>query len=357
MSELPEAPHDVGDGQGPDTAVDDGQTQPDAAPAGPGASARLTAAANGLPGPAVTGRDRTRIVAARFTGGWPLGRIIGAGVLVAGLFSILAIVIGGAALANLNGTRGQVVDTLDPAATSAAHAGLLVEQRAFQLRGYALSGDRAFLGPYWAGQVQQRAKVSALRPLLSSVPGGQADLTRILAKVGAWRTTYAEPTITQVASTGKPVVSPAIYRGKAYFDSLRVTLTALQRNIAHQRELAVASLHHSASVLDATCIGIAVGLLLVLAMFAFGLWRSAILPLSRLAADARQVAGGDFGHRLDSPGGPQEVRAVGLDVNRMRERILAELSALQAAHADLEARTEDLQRSNSELEQLSLIHI
>jgi len=355
MSELPEAPHAVGDGPGPDTAVDDGQTRPDAAPAGPGASAGVTAARNGLPGPAVTGRDRTRLAAARFTGGWPLGRIIGAGVLVAGLFSILAIVVGGAALANLNSTRGQVVDTLDPAATNAAQLESALLNQETGVRGYALSGNRAFLGPYWAGQVQQRAKVSALRPLLSSVPGGQADLTRILAKVGAWRTTYAEPTITQVASTGKPVVSPAIYRGKAYFDSLRVTLTALQRNIAHQRELAVASLHHSASVLDATCIGIAVGLLLVLAMFAFGLWRSAILPLSRLAADARQVAGGDFGHRLDSPGGPQEVRAVGSAVDLMRERILAELSAVRAAHADLEARTEDLQRSNSELEQFAYV--
>jgi light-regulated signal transduction histidine kinase (bacteriophytochrome) len=94
---------------------------------------------------------------------------------------------------------------------------------------------------------------------------------------------------------------------------------------------------------------------LVLAMFAFGLWRSAILPLSRLAADARLVAGGDFEHRLDSPGGPEEVRAVGSAVDQMRERILAELSALRTANASLEARTEDLQRSNSELEQFAYV--
>ena len=155
MSELPEAPHDVGDGQGPDTAVDDGQTRPDAAPAGPGASAGVTAAGNGLPGPAVTGRDRTRLVAARFTGGWPLGRIIGAGVLVAGLFSILAIVVGGAALANLNSTRGQVVDTLDPAATSAAQLESALLNQETGVRGYALSGTPSFLAPYHAGMIQQ----------------------------------------------------------------------------------------------------------------------------------------------------------------------------------------------------------
>src|SRR5690348_2179872 len=46
----------------------------------------------------------------------------------------------------------------------------------------------------------------------------------------------------------------------------------------------------------------------------------------------------------------------------MRERILAELStvraanmSLEAAHASLEARTEDLQRSNSELEQFAYV--
>src|SRR5215469_10799855 len=110
MSELPEAPQAVGDTPGPDTATGDGEARP-APRFQPDAVARVTAA-NGLPPPAATGRDRTRAVAARFTGGWPLGRIIGAGVLVAGLFSILAIIVGGAALANLDGARSNVVDTL-----------------------------------------------------------------------------------------------------------------------------------------------------------------------------------------------------------------------------------------------------
>jgi signal transduction histidine kinase len=353
MTDRPEAPRAVADGPGPDPAVDNGETRLDAAELPPGAGA--TAGSGGRPGPAATGRDRTRAVALRLTGGWPLGRIIGAGVLVAGLFSILAIVVGGAALANLNSARGQVVDTFDPAATAAAQLGAALLNQETGERGYALSGRQAFLEPYYLGMGQQRAQVHVLRPLLSSVPGGPAKLTQILAKVGAWRTTYAEPTISQVARTGKPPVSPSIYQGKAYFDSLRVTLRALQTDIARQRGQAVASLHHSASVLDVTLIGIAVGLLLVLAMFAFGLWRSEILPLSRLAADARQVAGGDFEHRVDNPGGPLEVRAVGRDVDLMRERILDELSAARAAHAALEARTEDLQRSNSELEQFAYV--
>jgi light-regulated signal transduction histidine kinase (bacteriophytochrome) len=66
------------------------------------------------------------------------------------------------------------------------------------------------------------------------------------------------------------------------------------------------------------------------------------------------VADGDFGHQV-AQSGPREVRDLGMDVNRMRERILQELSAIQAAHADLEARSRDLQRSNSELEQFAYV--
>jgi signal transduction histidine kinase len=177
--------------------------------------------------------------ATRLTGGWPLGRTIGVGVVIAALLSVLGIILGGAAVSGLDSARSRAVNSLG--------------------------------------------------------------------------------------------------------------------HLSRQQAQAVASLNHSASVLDATLIGVAVTLLLVVIVFALVLWRSVILPLSRLAGDAREVAGGDFSHQVGSPGGPAEVRAVGMDVDLMRKRILAELSAVRAAHASLEARTEDLQRSNSELEQFAYV--
>ncbi len=53
--------------------------------------------------------------------------------------------------------------------------------------------------------------------------------------------------------------------------------------------------------------------------------------------------------------GPREVTNLAADVNTMRERILQELSATQTANAVLQAHTEDLQRSNAELEQFAYI--
>ena len=304
---------------------------------------------------AISGPDRTHAAANRIVGGWPLGRIIGAGVVFAGLFSVAAIIVGGLALTGLTSARGRVIDTLDPATYHASQLEVALLNQETGVRGYALGGSSGFLTPYYRGLSQQSHELAALRPLLTGVPGGEDDLTAVIRRVGEWRTTYALPTIRQVASGGKPVGSAAVLQGKADFDSLRATLAGLHAAIVKQNRQAAASLSHSSAVLDGALIVIAVGLLLVLAMFAFGLWRAAILPLSGLAADARLVAGGDFGHQVGATAGPEEVRAVGMTVDLMRERILAELSAVRAANASLEARTEDLQRSNSELEQFAYV--
>ena len=301
-----------------------------------------------------TASERDSVVAARFAGGWPFGRIIGLGILIVGLFSLLAIGVGGTALADLTTARDRVVNTIDPAAFHASQLEVELLNQETGVRGYALSAQPVFLTPYQQGLAGQRQQVATLRPLLSGMPAALADLTLVLQRTANWRVTYALPTIGQVSASGKPPAGPSANQGKADFDRIRVALADLQANLAAQRKQAAGTLHDAASVLDATLVVIAVALLAIVLVLAFGLWRSAILPLRRLATDARQVAEGDFQHQVE-PGGPAEMRAVGLDVNRMRERILAELSEVQAAHASLEARTEDLQRSNSELEQFAYV--
>jgi signal transduction histidine kinase len=293
-------------------------------------------------------------MAARFSGGWPFGRIIGVGVLIVGLFSLLAIGVGGTALADLNTARGRVVNTLDPAALHASQLEAALLNQETGVRGYALSAQPSFLRPYHDGQAGQQRQVAALQPLLAGMPAAQSDLSQVLLRANNWRATYAVPTMRQVAASGTPPPSSSAEQGKADFDLIRASLGHLQKNLAAQRGQAVGTLHSAASVLQATLIVIAFALVVAVLVLAFGLWRSAILPLRRLATDARQVAEGDFEHQME-PGGPAEMRAVGHDVDRMRERILAELSELQAAHANLEARTEDLQRSNSELEQFAYV--
>jgi len=306
------------------------------------------------PGAEPVAATRARAMAARLAGGWPLRRTFLVGFVIATVFSLAAIGLGGAALANLASARDRVVNKIDPAAFRTSQLEVAYLNQETGVRGYALSARRTFLTPYTEGLVRERQEVSALRRLLTGIPAASANLTQVTVRAGIWRARYAKPTINRVNATGQPVTGAATNQGKADFDRLRDSLKSLQADLTRERGRAVASLNGSAATLNAICLGIGVSLLVILIVLAFSLEISVIRPLSRLAADARTVADGDFTHHVD-PGGPQEVRTVGIDVNRMRERILAELSAVRAAHTSLEARTEDLQRSNAELEQFAYV--
>ncbi len=285
---------------------------------------------------------------------WPLGRIIGAGMLALGVVLIAAIVVGAVTLSNLSTSRSDVVNTIDPAAFhgSQLYAAMLNQETG--VRGYLLSGQRPFLAPYTSGLAQQTAQVDRLRPLLAGLPGARADLSTALSRISSWRTTYAKPAIAQVQATGKPLPGGDVGVGKAAFDGVRAPLAALQRDLSTERRVAVGRLRTAASGLDTIGIASAVVLLLVVIALGLAMRAAAITPLTRLARDARRVAGGDFDHEVD-PSGPREVHELAMDVNRMRVRILRELSAVQAANVSLEARARDLERSNSELEQFAYV--
>ena len=81
---------------------------------------------------------------------------------------------------------------------------------------------------------------------------------------------------------------------------------------------------------------------------------AALRPVHVLAAQARRVAGGDFGHEV-TPAGPREIRGLASDVNSMRGRILRELSAVREANESLAGYAAELERSNSELEQFAYV--
>jgi light-regulated signal transduction histidine kinase (bacteriophytochrome) len=85
-----------------------------------------------------------------------------------------------------------------------------------------------------------------------------------------------------------------------------------------------------------------------------GLRRSVLEPVESLAAQTRAVASGNLDRRI-LPSGPPEIEALGEDVDAMRSRIAAELALVESARAELVARTEDLARSNADLEQFAYV--
>jgi signal transduction histidine kinase len=119
-------------------------------------------------------------------------------------------------------------------------------------------------------------------------------------------------------------------------------------------EIALASAHDTSTALDGVFIGVAIGLLLTVVLLAASLRATAVRPLDHLAAQARRVADGDFGHEV-TVRGPREVTNLAADVNTMRERILQELSTTRQANEILQAHADELQRSNAELEQFAYV--
>lgn len=287
-------------------------------------------------------------------GPWPLARMTGTAVAVTVVFSVLAIIVAALALVGLSDARARVVDKLDPATFQALRLDSALAGQETGVRGYALTAQPGLLAPYISGLAAQRSAIVSLRMLLSQEPAAYADVVAVARWAGLWRSRYALPVIQQVRATGKPVVSPGIGQDSAASASLRRSVRVLQADIGRARQQGVAELHHAAALLVTVCIVIGVVLLVVVVTLAIGLRKLAIRPLSRLAAEARQVASGDFGHEVGQSG-PREVRDLGVDVNRMRERILRELSVIRAAHADLEDRSRELERSNSELEQFAYV--
>jgi signal transduction histidine kinase len=285
---------------------------------------------------------------------WPLSRITGATVIVMALFSMVAIAVVGTALADLGSDRARVDNVLDPAALSGQKLAYALVDQETGVRGYLLSPQTDFLQPYYSGLAEQNQEVPALRRLTPSVPGTSGDLAVLLSRLNVWRTAYVTPSIRAVALTGKPPATPSVQTGKTLFDNLRKPLSSLESTIAADRVRAEHSLNDAARTVDVTLIVIGVVLLLLVAAIAAVLRATAIGPLTRLAREARQVAAGDFGHEV-TPSGPREAADVAVDVNRMRERILSELSAVQDANSALEARALDLERSNSELEQFAYV--
>jgi signal transduction histidine kinase len=264
-------------------------------------------------------------------------------------------VAGGLALLSQHDNRERVVGVLDPAALQAERLDTALVNQETGVRGYALSAQQDFLAPYRAGVAEEANAIRALRSVVGQLPASAAaDLNSVTGQAGVWRTHYAQPTISQVSRTGKPVVSPDVLTGKSEFDTVRARIGALQADISSAHTQAVAALSDSAVVLDAVFIAVAVGLAAIVVLLAIGLRATAIRPLHRLAAEARQVADGDFEHEV-SLAGPREVTDLAVDVNSMRERILEELAASRRANIVLQEHTEELERSNSELEQFAYI--
>jgi signal transduction histidine kinase len=285
---------------------------------------------------------------------WPLGRMIWAGVACGALVTLIAAVVAGLALQRQSSARHQVIDVADAAEIQALQLDAGMVNQETGVRGYALSATASFLQPYVSGLAQQQHAAASLRGLVAGLPAARGQLAAVDRRIADWQRRYADTTIAAVRARGKPVISPAIDQGKAEFDAIRAAIARMQASITRFRLQSIGDLNSAAATVQTVVIVIGVVLLAIIAVFALAIRRAVVRPLAQLAVDARLVADGDFAHAVRT-GGPRETQELGADVDRMRERIAAELAGSRAAEAGLQLRTAELQRSNAELEQFAYV--
>ncbi|MFI7577930.1 ATP-binding protein [Micromonospora sp. NPDC049497] len=230
------------------------------------------------------------------------------------------------------------------------------------IRGYAVSGDLADLTPYDDGVKLERERIASMRALLDGDPAIAEDLDRVEARAAQWREKVAVPVITATGEDG-PDAGQALVtdRAREQFDQVRAAADDLQAEILATRERSAADVRRSSNQLAVLLIVAAAVVAVAGIALVLSLDRMVIRPLTDLATQVREVAEGDYQHRIAGSGPPEFIH-LSDDVDAMRRKIAKDLDEVREAreriewvNSQLQKQAEELTRSNRDLEQFAYV--
>jgi signal transduction histidine kinase len=258
------------------------------------------------------------------------------------------------ALSRASADTDAIIDHASPAYLQAVVLENALLNQETGIRGYGLTGQTQFLAPYTDGLAQQESSTAQLRTLLAADPGDLAALNTVLARVALWQRDIAKPIA--AAKPGAPIAlaTERTDRGIAEFNAVRAAAAVQQRQLQSLRQGARSSQIESARLVDWVFTAIAVVVILLVVLVFEGLRRGITGPLDRLSADSRMVADGHLEHVIAATG-PSDLRVLAGDVEGMRRRLSTELTVADERRRQLDEQTEELRRSNAELEQFAYV--
>jgi signal transduction histidine kinase len=279
-------------------------------------------------------------------------RVRGVFVLAAGMAAVM-FAAGILAFVGLLDARSAVIDELDPAQVAADDLfnGLLSQQNA--VRGLLLTGSGEFLDGFEDGTEQVDAAATALRQLVGDRPGLTQRVDALVEAASTWRMEYALVEIDSVAA-GEEVPPEVVEASREVFQGIRADVADLNRDIAVIRDEARADLDDATRTLIAALGATVLTLLAIGIGLRVGLRRWVTEPLEQLGAETRLVRLGELQREIE-PVGPAEIRELAVAVEAMRQRIQDDLAQAEAARAELAELTDDLSRSNRDLEQFAYV--
>ncbi|EHM28641.1 putative two-component system sensor kinase [Streptomyces sp. W007] len=267
------------------------------------------------------------------------------------------LVIGGLVMARISDRTTELVDRIQPARSASFQLQNALLDQETGIRGFALTGDDSFLEPYEAGKAAEQERLAQVRRLVGPDSRYTDDLDAIASASEKWRRSKAEPLIATVRERGpsEAATSAQLQRSKADFDQLRQAYGAQQGHLAEARDQARTDLGTARTTRDRVLIALVTVFVLTVAALSLLLHRVVGVPLNRLRAASDRVRSGAFGTRIEKIKGPSDVQAVARTVEDMRRRLADELAEAQNREALLAEQTQELRRSNAELEQFAYV--
>ncbi|GHJ51176.1 histidine kinase [Nonomuraea sp. TT08I-71] len=230
------------------------------------------------------------------------------------------------------------------------------------VRGYAVNADRNDLAPYQAGVDRERDTFAEMRKLGVDYPDVLAALDVVEQRAAQWRVSVAEPVISTTERSG-PAAGQALItdQTRQQFDGIRAAVDGLQGEILEVRQKTADKVNATSNVLVVLLIVAALVVAVAGAVLLVSLDRILIRPLAGLVDQVREVAAGDYRHRIEGSG-PPEFRLLADDIDIMRQKIARELDEVREAreriewvNSQLQKQAEELTRSNRDLEQFAYV--